>query len=307
MSYVFNLFDDMKKESSKTNCIFCKNIQVSYYFTKRNEHGEFPVFRCDSCKSAFIWPRPDHSEMRDFYINASNSNPSYEESVSSDLNYYPNSIIDAKRIIAVCKRLSGGGYFLDVGAGYGRFSKTAFDEGFRVSACEPNPKAREVFHQINGFEPDPYFFDEQYVKDNAERFDVVLLSQVLEHIVNPQETVRLINKVLKIAGIAAIAVPHFGSALSRIQGKRDMFISPPGHLNFFSKNGLVALFSKNGFQLEFLETVSKVNKGRIEKLIRFTLLSHMAWMSLYGILKFFELFNMGMVLNAYFRKIEVVK
>ena len=83
-----------------------------------------------------------------------------------------------------------------------------------------------------------------------------------------------------------------------------MFISPPEHLNFFSKRGLINLFVRNNFRLEFYETVSKVNRGRIEDAVGIHSLSHAVWITFYGILKLSEIFSMGMVINAYFRKIS---
>jgi SAM-dependent methyltransferase len=182
------------------------------------------------------------------------------------------------------------------------FSKTALEMGFDVSACEPNANARGVFRQLNGFEPDPDMFDREYALVHKGAFDVVLLSQVLEHAVYPEEVVRSIHMVLSEGGIAAVAVPHFGSALSRIQGKKDMFISPPEHLNFFSRKGLTALFAGNDFRLEFIETVSKVPRGRIEDTVKLPVVSAAVWKGLYGLLKLSEFFGLGMVINAYFRK-----
>jgi 2-polyprenyl-3-methyl-5-hydroxy-6-metoxy-1,4-benzoquinol methylase len=290
----------MSIKSATIPCIYCGAKEVSYYFTKQNKYGEYPVCQCDACRSAFVWPRPEQSSLADFYRDASYSNLYYEEALSSDSNYYPDSTIDATRIISICRRLSRGRDILDVGAGYGRFSKTAQQSGLRVSACEPNANARKVFSQLNEFEPDSSLFDKQYVERHKAAFDIVLLSQVLEHISNPEEMVRHIYAVLRKEGIAAIAVPHFGSMLSKIQGEKDMYISPPEHLNFFSKRGLVKLFERYGFKLVYLHTVTKMNKKRFAK---YGPISTALWASVYGILKSAELFRMGMVINAYFRKI----
>jgi len=259
--------------------------------------------RCPSCKSAFVWPRPEQGMINAFYKNDSYKNYSPRQALELDERYHPKSITDAKRIINRCSDLAKRNEFLDVGAGFGMFSKNAHEKGFHVSACEPNGNSRKVFCQINGFEPDPGNFDREYAMDHKLEFDVVLLSQILEHVPDPEETVHNISTVLRKDGIAAIAVPYFGSALSKAQGKNDMFISPPEHLNFFSKRGLINLFVRNDFRLEFYETVSKVNRGRIEDVIDIRSLSHAVWITFYGILKLSEIFNMGMVINAYFRKI----
>ena len=191
---------------------------------------------------------------------------------------------------------------LDIGAGFGTFSKSAIQTGFDVVACEPNPNACKVFRKINGFAPHPTIFDSNFAFKHKAKFDVILLSQVLEHMQDLDATIRNIDLCLKCGGIVAIAVPHFGSALSKLQGKNDMFISPPEHLNYFSKKGLVSLFEANGYKLVYIDTVTKVPRTRIEKIVGIPILAQCAWIFLYALLKSFELIQMGMVLNVFFRK-----
>jgi len=283
-------------------CLCCDYPSLKFYFCKQSSHGEFPICRCPSCGSAFVWPRPDKDAMEAYYKDNLHSDLTYEQAIQVDLRYYPNSAGDSKRIIAWCLKLSRGYEFLDVGAGFGAYSKTANEYGFTVTACEPNPNAIKHFFEMNGFYPDPSVFDYKYASLHKEEFDVVLLSQVLEHVSDPVEVVDSIHTVLRGNGVAAIAVPHFGSALSRIQKKNDMYISPPEHLNFFSKRGLIDLFLKRGFKLEFLETVSKVPRERIKEAVRVPVLSDIAWRGSYGALTLFDSFNMGMMINAYFRR-----
>lgn len=284
-------------------CICCNCSSPVFSFSKQTSHGEFSIIRCPLCYCSYVWPRPDSDQMIQYYRDNSYSNLTYEEAIHLDMHYHPNSATDSIRIINKCRKLAIGNRFLDVGAGFGPFSKTATENGFNVTACEPNPNSRYVFKQINGFEPDSCMLDQEYAKCHKERFDVVLLSQVLEHVTDLDEIVHSIFMVLRKNGIAAIAVPHFGSALSKIQGKKDMYISPPEHLNFFSKQGLVSLFNRYSFKLEYLETVSKVNRGKIEEAVKIPLVSHAVWRGLYSVLKTFELFGLGMVINGYFRKI----
>ncbi|MEJ2685447.1 MAG: class I SAM-dependent methyltransferase [Candidatus Sulfobium sp.] len=293
----------MLVNKSVSPCIFCREDTLGEYFVKKTEQGEYPIVRCNSCGSAYVWPRPDVSAMAAYYRHASYSNLTLEQAFQSDLRYYPDSGQDSRRIIERCIKLASGKRFLDAGAGFGMFTRTALRAGFEVSACEPNSNARKAFGELNGFEPESCLFDREYAECHLGAFEVVLLSQVLEHVTEPEEVVKYINTVLCAGGVAAIAVPYFGSALSRVQGKGDMFISPPEHLNFFSKRGLIALFDRRQFRLEHIETVSKVNKGRIRDAVRFPLLRDGVWIGLYGVLKVFEAFGMGMVVNAYFRKL----
>jgi len=89
------------------------------------------------------------------------------------------------------------------------------------------------------------------------------MGQVLEHVTDPVAVAHHLSTVLRPGGLATIAVPHFGSALPRLQRRRDIYISPPGHLNFFSRRGLISLFARSGFTLERIDTASKVPYGRV--------------------------------------------
>lgn len=236
------------------------------------------------------------------YRSESYSDISLGRSDERDLGYYPNSWMDSERIIAHCLALAPGRSFFDIGAGHGIYSYAAAAAGFDVAACEPSPKARAAFADRLGIEPDPGAFDDAMAAKLKNRFDVALLSQTLEHIPDPEATARDLCDILHPCGIAAIAVPHFGSALSRIQGKNDMFISPPEHLNYFSRAGLVSLFSRAGFKLEYMETVSKMPRHYVQKILRHPGLTDMGWKAGYGLMRLFDRVGLGMVLNAYFRK-----
>lgn len=289
------------KTTPNISCINCGSSSV-FYFTKKNENNEFRIFRCPSCKSAFVWPRIDTQEIKEYYFKDTYSDFTIDQIFQLNSRYYPDSFTDSNRIIDNCWSFKRGYNFLDVGAGFGPFSRAALKKGFHVSACEPNPNARNVFLKVSGFEPDACIFDREYASRHEEKYDVVLLSQVLEHVVDPNEVARNIYAVLRENGLAAIAVPHFGSALSKIQGKNDMYISPPEHLTYFSKQGLIKLFQRYDFKIDVFETVTKVNKGRIEDTIPNSTLSRMTWKGLYFFLKIFERIDMGMIINAYFRK-----
>ncbi len=287
---------------TELRCLACDQTRLVTWFTKSTNTGQFPVARCLECGSAFVWPRPGQAVIDAHYESRDYSNLTYEQVQAQIGEYFPTSNMDAQRVISRCHRLTPGRDFLDVGAGNGEFSEAALSQGCRVHACEPNPNSRAVFLHRNGFEADARFFDTEYAQAHLKSFDIVLLSQVLEHLIDIHSAVANIHAVLRKGGIAAIAVPHRGSALSILQGRNDMFISPPEHLNFFSRKGLVSLFERNGFELAYLETVSKVPQGKIRSRLRNRLLGTVVSHALYACLRFFDCANRGMVLNAYFRR-----
>ena len=77
------------------------------------------------------------------------------------------------------------------------------------------------------------------------RYDIVVISHVLEHIEDPRAEIRAIKSVLKPGGVIFIEVPH-GS------GNRNLPANDfPAHLHFFSVPSLVRLLGGEG-----LETVA---------------------------------------------------
>lgn len=232
----------------------------------------------------------------------SNSIEAQIKSILHSEKSYPNTTLDAKRIIKKCKKFAPGNQFLDIGAGYGIFTKEAIKSGFDCTAIEASRNNCEIFEVINNFKPRNQLFDLDFANANQEKFDVVLLSQVLEHIPEPAHAINLIQRVLKKDGVCAIAVPHFGSFISKIQGRNDMFITPPEHLNFFSIQGLNNLFISNNFSIITTETISRYDPNKLTASIKPKFFALFAFQVLLFIFYISDKLNKGMFINSFFRK-----
>jgi len=295
------------------SCTFCNLKTLKFWFNHISVNSSnkiFPIFKCSSCKGAVVNPTPSNDFLEKFYKSDQNSmeqnipNQTDEDTLQFILNEekeFPNSTIDAKKIINNLTKITNQKKFLDVGAGYGFFSREANKANFDVTALELNDNVRKIFKLLNGFEAINKNFNKKFVDENKQKFDVVLLSQVLEHIPMEADPISNIYNLLKPGGICVVAVPHFGSTFSILQGKKDMFIDPPEHLNFFSKKALILIFKKFGFKLIKIETVSRINKNKIKS--KFKIFS---WIIIF-ILNLFEKLsngiNRGMYIQAYFKKL----
>jgi 2-polyprenyl-3-methyl-5-hydroxy-6-metoxy-1,4-benzoquinol methylase len=193
------------------------------------------------------------------------------------------------------------GLFLDIGAGFGFFSRAASENGFQVDALEPSPSCQDVFTLMNGFKPYPEMLSASFVQKHSGIYDVVLMSQVLEHVSDIKECVSNLNILLHSGGICAIAVPHFRSLVSMVQCRKDMFIIPPEHLNFFTIRGLTSLFLRQGFKPLKIETISRFNSMRIRRIFPF---SSLIILGLSSVLNLADMYNKGMFINAYFQKVS---
>jgi 2-polyprenyl-3-methyl-5-hydroxy-6-metoxy-1,4-benzoquinol methylase len=297
-------------------CCVCNAVKSSYWFTKQSilrDGKSYQIFRCSQCGSAFVNPKPSTEYLEQYYNSAAQSHAVGVTSLNAgeglrkvlhDEETFPNSVIDAARIARYCRYFTRATSFLDIGPGYGFFSRAAISQGFQVTAVEPSSECRRIFKEMNGFEPLSGMLTAEFVKDNGGAFDVVLMSQVLEHISELDSMVSMISAVLRRDdGTAVIAVPHFRSWLSKIQGKADMFISPPEHLNFFSVKGLINLFGRHGFTCSKMHTISRINERRVLQRIPMSpLIGRPVTVLASSLLRVSDYFGGGMFINAYFRK-----
>lgn len=248
-----------------------------------------------------VSPRPLQKHMDAYYQAKEYGLESLQQSLILDAGYYPDSRQDAKTIVGQLLAYSSGNRFMDVGAGVGFFSSEALSRGCGVTALEPNPNSAAGFETRLGFLPLQKVLDEEVAAQFEHSQDMLLMSQVLEHICDVEGMLAALSKVLVPGGVVAVAVPHFGSILSRLQGRRDMYISPPEHINYFSVKGLNALFERHDFECLEVSTVSKVPKEKITSQLP-PIVGTAVWRGLYAILKLSERFGRGMVINAYYRK-----
>lgn len=138
------------------------------------------------------------------------------------------------------------GSLLDVGAGTGEFLKAAKEKSWRVAGVEPNRNAVALAKE-KGISLYPELSD---LKN--QKFDVISLWHVLEHISNLEEVVEELGQLLNPKGILVIAVPNYNSYDAKYYKENWAAFDTPRHLWHFSKNSIVKLF-KTDFKLRKIE------------------------------------------------------
>jgi SAM-dependent methyltransferase len=276
-------------------CILCQCNAIHEWFVRKSGAASYPIVKCEVCKSAYVWPRPEAKTVEELYADG-DYNPDHKHQGL----YWPSGKADAARLFKAFGSLIKGSGLLDIGAGAGLASEEAIRLGFMVRACEPSPQCRKEFLERNGFDPEPYFFNEEYANKNCHTVDAVLLSHVLEHLPDPEQIMHNVSLVLRPKGVAIIAVPLFGSVVTAVMGKKDFFITPPEHLTYFSQAGLSELLKRNGYLVEAIFTSSKVNMHRYRN--RLGLSCYALNLAALGVLKVSELVDRSIVLNICARR-----
>ena len=87
---------------------------------------------------------------------------------------------------------------------------------------------------------------------DEDNFDVIVLSDVLEHVEDPFSLVRKVSELIKNGGSVYCSFPNNQSLRALLLKERWRMIRPFGHLHFFSEKSLRILFESNGFKINHL-------------------------------------------------------
>ena len=250
---------------STANCPVCSSLAEAWR-AKATQYGNFGIVRCVTCDFAFVCPRPPLDFLKDYYHESGQGSASVRssEEVFAREGEYPNSTVDAKRMLSTIaetldeRAVPHPRALLDVGCGYGFFTREALSRGYDVSALEPASVERALAEKITGLRPIPLPFEE--FSDEGRGYAAILMSQVLEHALNVNLWVEKAHRLLTPGGVLAVALPNFGSVFRLLLQERDPYISPPEHLNFFSPRSLSFLLVKHGFRVRTIQWVSRLGK-----------------------------------------------
>lgn len=138
-----------------------------------------------------------------------------------------------------------GRALLDIGCGVGRFGIVARNAGWRVAGIDPAVDAVHAGRSATGLELSTCTLSE--LSTGPERFDVVTLFDVLEHLPDPVAMLAQARQMLTAHGRLFATVPNFECPFMRDTQRPDWL--PPVHLQFFSARSLFAAVTAAGLNV----------------------------------------------------------
>jgi SAM-dependent methyltransferase len=212
-----------------------------------------------------VEPRPTVRELAELYQRQGGhcAEPlTFDEALAGEA-IFPNSTLDATRIVAAIERIAGKGRLLDVGCGYGYFASEAQRRGFKVDAIEIAPSERAVAKQMLGTEPLAVTFEDFAGEQGA--YTGIVMSQVLEHAADPSAWLRKATKLLASGGVLGVAVPNFNSLFRLVLNHADPYVSPPAHLNYFTEGSFRHMAAAEGLHAIQVVTASRLRPDIISR------------------------------------------
>jgi SAM-dependent methyltransferase len=162
----------------------------------------------------------------------------------------------AKHVIREIKEHAGK-RVLDIGCGNGSLCGVLHNAGFDIVGVENDHKgvqlARKIYPPVKfykyGVQDDPI----ELLNKEGDKFDVVVSTEVIEHLFAPQLLLQYSKVTLKPEGILILTMPYYGyikNLLISILNKWDQHHSSLvsyGHIKFFSMKSIKRLLIDNGF------------------------------------------------------------
>lgn len=160
------------------------------------------------------------------------------------------------RILKTIKMVGKNKKVLDVGCGYGHLTKLIKEMGNKVKCIETSDNAIKHIKKI-GIEVFDMDLSTKWGDNIKEKFDVVVCTEVIEHVFDTDNLLENIYKVLKTGGHIIISTPNVASF-----GRRFMLlfgINPilefttrkydAGHIRYFTFSDLENLLKEHGFKV----------------------------------------------------------
>ena len=151
---------------------------------------------------------------------------------------------------------------LEIGAGEGFMLSHSLKKGWNVLGIDYNssgikkfnPKVLRKMKFGNALE-----ILNDMKKNISKKFDVCVMQNVLEHVINPRQLLNDVKKLIKSEGLIVIRIPNDYSQTQLLALKlghinKKFWYAPPEHLNYFNSENIIKFMKQ--MKLNILDTYS---------------------------------------------------
>lgn len=218
-------------------CKICGSSRLTMFADGISDNGlKYSLILCESCETSFKLLEDEYEVSLDA---AYSENQYIQNRLNSGRPKTPERVY-LKNPIAVDAM---GKEFLEIGPGSGGTCLYAKSHGWNVSTLDIVAAHNKYYKEHIGVS----HVYQSFHDIKAGTFDLVVLTHVIEHVVDPKEFLENIFRVLKRNGKVIISTPNHKSFFARCFGARWWSYSVDDHFTFFNAKSLTQLADHIGF------------------------------------------------------------
>jgi len=207
------------------------------------------LLRCKYCNHYFASHVLKPEILNNYYANINS-----ELYLDQSNNPSDTFVGERKKIITLIEKLMrNGGSILDVGCGYGFLLSYLQKDKWKCYGVEPSNYASQIA-SANGIKiVAPYI---NLIKPSEYKFDIILLMDVIEHIIDSNDLIKILYNLLKPRGYLIIETGNINSLNSKICGSKWAYFGSYEHISFYNPQSISFLLKKNGFRIIKIQEIS---------------------------------------------------
>jgi len=223
-------------------CVVCGN-DTPQNFKEKYDKESFAIYECNDCNFVFV---PPYYRKQIAYDNYK------DESVRKQIQAGNNWLKIQRHMLRIdlIKRFKPTGKLFDLGAGWGHFMLAAKEGGYDIYGIEISKQNYEYARNELNLPVDNLDF---FKMPEEEKFDIITLWDVLEHIDAADTVVEKCNKLLAKDGYLFIQVPQEDSLFARMF-KGNWGMMTIDHVNYFSRPTITKLLESHNFKVESIKS-----------------------------------------------------
>ncbi|MEN8150183.1 MAG: class I SAM-dependent methyltransferase [Planctomycetota bacterium] len=236
--------DLSKLEWTEVPCALCGERDARAVGENRAYSVPLSIVRCAACGHVYLSPRPADDSLadlydEDYYTGAGDYTYADDRAVPEIAD------LRAKARLKRIEELAKPGDLLELGCSFGAFLLAARDRGWIVRGVDLSDVAVATCRE-RGLDVVHGTLATAGIPDAST--DVVYLSETVEHLPDPRETVRAAAAALRPGGLIVIGTANHDSLARKLRGAAWGYYMP-GHLQYFSARSLARLLREEGFEI----------------------------------------------------------
>lgn len=245
------------------NCPVCEHNEYKVKYVINC----YKIMQCNHCNHYYTGIKLTNKRINNIY-----SDHYFFGGRAGYPDYFLEKEIQIKRgekYAEIVNKYTTTGKLLDVGAAAGFIMKGFENKGWESSGIDPNKTMAEYGNTELNLDIQTGTMQNTHFD---EKFDLIVLIQVVAHLNNINESFEIINNLINQEGLILIETWDKDSISAKLFGKNWHEYNPPSTLNFFGKKSLDTLMERYGFKKVAVGRPGKKIHGKHAKeLVRYKL------------------------------------